>query len=140
MTEDLQRFVLAQARNHADAEAEIRRGCKTSHWMWYVYPQLRGLGRSNFAHLYGIADLEEATRYLAHPVLGARLHQMMGLILNHRGTPVEAILGTVDAQKLQSSATLFAQVPGAPEVFQRVLDGFYDGRTCDKTLALLHLA
>ncbi|CUH63447.1 hypothetical protein TG4357_00678 [Thalassovita gelatinovora] len=133
----LDRFLLAQQRNYADAEREIAQGRKTTHWIWYVYPQLRGLGRSNFAQLYGIADLTEAAAYLAHPVLGARLRQMMALMLTHRGHRPEDILGGIDALKLRSSATLFAELPGADPVFSEVLNAFYDGQRCDKTLALL---
>lgn len=133
----LDRFLLAQERNHADAEREIAQGRKSSHWMWYVFPQLRGLGRSNFAQLYGIADLDEAAAYIAHPVLGPRLIRMMGLMLRHEGCAPEDILGGIDAMKLRSSATLFAELPEADPVFGRVLDAFYDGRRCEKTLELL---
>ncbi|WP_373050693.1 DUF1810 domain-containing protein [Thalassovita aquimarina] len=135
--ENLDRFVLAQERNYADAEREIAQGRKLSHWMWYVFPQLRGLGRSNFAHLYGIADLQEAADYLAHPVLGPRLIHMMGLMLTHAGQPAEEILGGIDGMKLRSSATLFAELPDADPVFGRVLDAFYGGQRCERTLALL---
>ena len=135
--DSLDRFVLAQERNYADAEREIAQGRKVSHWMWYVFPQLRGLGRSNFAQLYGLVGAEEAEAYLAHPVLGPRLVHMMGLMLTHEGQAPEGILGGIDAMKLRSSATLFAELPDADPVFQQVLDAFYDGRRCDRTLALL---
>ena len=105
--------------------------------MWYVFPQLRGLGRSNFAQLYGIADLNEAADYLAHPVLGPRLLHMMGLMLAHQGQRPENILGGIDAIKLRSSATLFAELPDADPVFEKVLDAFYGGQRCETTLALL---
>ncbi|WP_323783866.1 DUF1810 domain-containing protein [Thalassovita sp.] len=133
----LDRFLLAQERNYADAEREITQGRKLTHWIWYVYPQLRGLGRSNFAQLYGIADLDEAAAYLAHPVLGARLRHMMALMLTHKGRPAEEILGGIDALKLRSSATLFAELPAADPIFTEVLNAFYNGQRCDKTLALL---
>ena len=135
--ESLDRFVLAQERNYADAEREIAQGRKLSQWMWYVFPQLRGLGRSNFAQLYGLAGAEEAEAYLAHPVLGPRLVHMMGLMLTHSGQLAEDILGGVDAMKLRSSATLFAELPDADPVFQQVLEAFYGGQRCDRTLELL---
>lgn len=133
----LNRFVLAQARNYADAEREIEDGYKISHWMWYVFPQLRGLGQSNFAQLYGLDGLEDAKAYLAHPILGPRLIHICDLMLTHAGTPPEDILGRTDAMKLRSCATLFAALPDAPPVFRRVLSTFYDGQTCPKTTAML---
>ncbi len=136
-SQDISRFLLAQARNHADAEREIATGRKVTHWMWYVFPQIHGLGSSNFARLYGIQGLEEAADYLAHPVLGPRLQRMCTLILTHADTPPQDILGQVDALKLRSCVTLFSMVPGAPPVFRQVLDSFYDGRPCPKTKALL---
>lgn len=134
---DLNRFLVAQARNYDDADREIAAGQKVTHWMWYVFPQLRGLGRSNFAQLYGLDGLAEATTYLNHPVLGPRLLHMCALMLTHTGTPADRILGGIDAMKLQSCATLFAAVPDAPPVFANVLDAFFDGQPCAKTLALL---
>lgn len=133
----LHRFVLAQARNYADADREITQGQKTSHWMWYVFPQLRGLGRSNFARLYGLDGLPEAAAYLAHPLLGPRLTHMFALMLTHAGTPARDILGPVDALKLRSCATLFSRLPDAPPDCTAVLRAFYDGQPCTKTLELL---
>lgn len=135
--DDLHRFILAQSRNYADAEREIRQGKKTSHWMWYVFPQLRGLGQSNFAQLYGLDGIGEAAAYLADPVLGPRLIHMCDLMLTHTGIPAQNILGPIDARKLRSCATLFARLPDAPLVFAQVLDQFYDGQPCPKTLVLL---
>jgi uncharacterized protein (DUF1810 family) len=135
--EGLERFIVAQARNLADAEREIIEGQKISHWMWYVLPQLRGLGRSNFAQLYGLDGLREARAYLAHPVLGRRLEHMCALLLTHKGTKPEKILGKVDAMKLRSCATLFAATPNAPPVFEEILDAFFDGWPCTKTVKLL---
>lgn len=131
---DAERFLGAQAPVWEEARAELRAGRKASHWMWFVFPQLRGLGRSPTAAFYGLDGLEDAAAYLAHPVLGARLAEAAGLLLAHRGTPAEAILGPVDALKLRSSMTLFAAVPGAPEVFGRVLGAFFDG-PCEATRA-----
>lgn len=134
---DLNRFVLAQARNFSDAEREVATGAKITHWMWYVFPQLRGLGISNFAQLYGLDGAPEAHAYLAHPILGPRLIHMCQLMLTHVGTPPQDILGQIDAMKLRSCATLFASLDGTDPVFQRILDRFYDGQPCTKTLALL---
>ncbi|MEI4470556.1 DUF1810 domain-containing protein [Frigidibacter sp. MR17.24] len=113
---DLARFHAAQARQYADALAELRAGRKTSHWIWFVFPQLRALGRSGTARFYGIEDLAEAQAYLADPVLSARLAEAAGAVLDHAGTAVETIMGSsVDALKLRSSATLFAHAgPATP--------------------------
>ncbi|MGH1355871.1 MAG: DUF1810 domain-containing protein [Thalassovita sp.] len=135
--EGLDRFIVAQARNFADAEREITAGQKVTHWMWYVFPQLRGLGRSNFAQLYGIEGLAEAESYLAHPVLGPRLVRMCELMLTHQGTPPEKILGKIDALKLRSCATLFAATADARPIFEDVLEAFFDGWPCAKTVKLL---
>ena len=130
----LDRFTEAQEGAHDIALAELRQGRKQSHWMWFIFPQLRGLGRSAMSHRYGIADLDEARRYLAHPVLGPRLIACAEAVLAHADLPAERILGGIDAEKLRSSATLFAAVDGAPSVFRRILDSFYDGRPCPLTL------
>ncbi|MBU3261384.1 DUF1810 domain-containing protein [Roseovarius sp. PS-C2] len=132
----LERFTDAQARVWPRPLEEIRAGRKTSHWMWYVFPQLCGLGHSPTAQHYGIADLDEARAYLAHPVLGSRLSEISRAMLDHSGTPPEAILGPVDALKLRSCATLFAAAGNDP-VFEQILDGFYDGNPCEATLAML---
>ncbi len=134
---NIERFVEAQARNYTDAEAEISAGRKQTHWMWYIYPQLRSLGRSGTAYFYGITGLPEATAYLSHPVLGPRLVHMNELILKHHEETAEEILGPVDGLKLRSSATLFAAVPSVSEVFSKVLDVFYAGVPCDLTLDAL---
>ena len=129
----LDRFVAAQHDTYDAALSELRQGRKQSHWMWFIFPQLRGLGRSEMSHHYGIADLDEARRYLAHPILGPRLVECAGAVLTHRGTPAEAIMGPVDAGKLRSSATLFGAVDGAPDVFDRILAEFFDARPCRHT-------
>lgn len=135
--ESLQRFLDAQAPVYEDVLAELRAGCKTSHWMWFVFPQLRGLGHSAMAQHYGLAGRAEALAYAQHPVLGARLKESMGLLLAHRGHSAEDILGEIDAMKLRSCATLFAQVaPGEP-VFAQVLAQFFCGRPDARTLTLL---
>lgn len=132
----LARFIEAQEGVYPRALAEIRAGRKTSHWMWFVFPQFRGLGHSPTAQLYGIEDLDEARVYLAHPVLGPRLEEIAGAMLDHAGTDAEDILGPVDAMKLRSSATLFEEAGGGP-VFAGLLDSFHAGQRCEKTQTLL---
>ncbi|GAA6209364.1 hypothetical protein NBRC116601_26570 [Cognatishimia sp. WU-CL00825] len=135
--QDLERFLQPQAMTHAKALAEVRSGLKLSHWIWWELPQLRGLGRSQRAEDYGLQDLDEATRYLGHPVLGKRLMEICMALLMHQNRPPEAILGPIDAQKLRSMATLFARVPGTPDVFQDILDQFFGGLSCPLTQSRL---
>jgi uncharacterized protein (DUF1810 family) len=126
---DLERFVRAQDehKTYAQAVAELRRGHKTSHWMWFVFPQIAGLGHSSMAQAYAIADLAEARAYLGHPVLGPRLVECAEIVASHQGSTAEQIFGGIDAMKLRSSMTLFARAdPGQP-VFTAVLDQFFDG-------------
>lgn len=118
------------------ALAEIRAGRKSSHWMWYIFPQLRGLGRSSDAWLYGIEDLEEARAYLAHSVLGKRLREITQALLACRETDPVRIFGHTDSMKLRSSMTLFAEA-GQEPLFQEVLDRFYRGQSDRLTLRLL---
>lgn len=133
---DLARFVSAQENSHADAVAELRRGRKTSHWMWFIFPQLRALGRSATAQHYGITSLAEAEAYLRHPLLAARLAEACDTLLAANGS-AEAILGAVDAMKLRSSMTLFAAATDDPARFEAVLARFFDGQPDAATLALL---
>ncbi len=132
----LERFTEAQARVWPAPLEEIRAGRKESHWMWFVFPQLKGLGRSATAQHYGVAGLGEARDYLAHDVLGPRLVEIGEAMLAHEGTAPEAILGPVDAMKLRSSATLF-EAAGGGDVFARLLDGFYGGARCAATLGMI---
>jgi uncharacterized protein (DUF1810 family) len=134
---DLERFVAAQEGSYPAALAELRRGRKESHWMWWIFPQLAALGRSGTAKAYGIADLAEAEAYLAHPVLGPRLVEAAQAMLLHKGQAPEAVLGGIDALKLRSCATLFAAVPGAAPEFREVLDAFYRGEADPLTTAAL---
>ncbi len=132
--ESLDRFVTAQDQTYPTARREVLAGHKASHWIWYIYPQLRGLGRSEMSRRYGIADLDEAAAYLAHPVLGPRLIEMFEILLeHHRAMDPADIFGDLDAAKVRSSATLFAHVEGAPDIFDRVIDVFYD-EPCPATL------
>jgi len=131
-TEDpfnLQRFVAAQdaGGTYERATAELRGGRKTSHWMWFVFPQIAGLGYSPTSRTYAITSLAEARAYLAHPVLGTRLIECAGILGNLPDRTAEQIFGEVDAQKLHSSATLFMHAaPGEP-AFRRVLDRYFGG-------------
>ncbi|MBB94734.1 MAG: calpastatin [Rhodobacteraceae bacterium] len=130
---DAQKFLDAQDKVWPQVVRELKRGEKTSHWIWYVFPQLASLGRSERARHFGLADLAEAEAYLAHPVLRERLEEVAELLMLHRGSSPEDILGPVDALKVRSSMTLFSQVDGAPEVFGTVLDIFYDGVRCPES-------
>ena len=133
----LERFVTAQADSYARALAEIRAGRKASHWMWFVFPQIAGLGRSDMARFYAIADLAEAQAYLAHPVLGARLTEIGAALLDWADRrSAEAIFGPVDAMKLRSSMTLF-EAAGGGAVPVAVLDAFFGSERDLETLARL---
>jgi uncharacterized protein (DUF1810 family) len=136
---DLQRFVDAQNSNGTYAEAlrELRAGRKHSHWMWFVFPQIAGLGRSSTARTFAISGLQEAEAYLAHPVLGPRLLECAGALTGLEETDAVAVLGPVDAQKLQSSMTLFVRANPAEQVFQRVLDQYFGGAPDEATLSRL---
>lgn len=133
----LERFVAAQAGTYDHALAELRAGAKTRHWMWFVFPQIAGLGSSETARFYAIADAAEARAYLAHPLLGPRLIEATGAMLGWAGRrSAEAILGAVDAVKLRSSMTLFETVGDVP-AFGDCLDRFYAGARDPATLQLL---
>jgi uncharacterized protein (DUF1810 family) len=133
---DLQRFVGAQADTYETALAEIRRGAKRSHWMWYIFPQHVGLGRSATARHYGIRSLAEARAYLAHPLLGPRLRTCIEALRHLPGTDAESIFGEVDAMKLRSSLTLFLKASGDP-LFQRALDQWFEGSADEATIKLV---
>lgn len=135
----LQRFVDAQAAPVMKVVLEeLDAGRKTSHWMWFVFPQLQGLGHSPMARKFGIQDLQEARAYLAHPVLGPRLHECFELVLEHQGCSAEEIFGEIDAKKFRSCATLFAQAEGTQDsVFALALDAFFKSEPDPLTLGLL---
>jgi uncharacterized protein (DUF1810 family) len=126
---DLERFVTAQdgGGTYQHAVAELRKGRKTSHWMWFIFPQIAGLGRSAMAQAYAINNLAEAQAYLAHPVLGPRLVECAELVASHRGRSAEQIFGGIDAMKLRSSMTLFARADPDQEVFRQVIDQYFEG-------------
>jgi len=134
----LDRFVRAQQGSYNQALAELRAGRKTGHWIWFVLPQLRGLGRSATAHEYGIAGRAEAEAYLTHPLLGARLRECVQAVLAHTDRSAARMLGDVDAMKFRSCLTLFDAVSdSADNLFRQALDAFYDGEPDAATLALL---
>ncbi|HET9627984.1 MAG TPA: DUF1810 domain-containing protein [Novosphingobium sp.] len=130
------RFVTAQASTWEGALAELRAGAKLGHWMWFVFPQLSGLGLSPTARHYAIANMAEARAYLAHPVLGRRLLEGTRALLDHAGRAPAAILGATDAMKLRSSLTLF-EAAGGDRLFGEALDAFFSGERDPLTLALL---
>ena len=135
----LDRFLDAQRDDYAAALAEVRRGRKTSHWMWYIFPQIAGLGQSSTARYYSIRDLEEARKYYAHPVLGQRLREISGVLLDLRGSDPVAVFGGIDSMKLKSSMTLFAVAAPDDPLFQQVLDKYYGGEQDILTLRILGL-
>ncbi|WP_182867662.1 DUF1810 domain-containing protein [Stieleria mannarensis] len=134
---DLARFLSAQESCYPQALAEVQHGEKRTHWMWFIFPQLRGLGSSPTARLYGISGIGEAEAYLAHPVLGPRLVECCEAALSVQGRTATEIFGSPDDMKLCSCATLFAQVAGSASVYQRILDKYFGGRSDDRTLQLL---
>ncbi len=133
----LQRFVDAQDGTYAQALAELRAGRKTSHWMWFVFPQVAGLGRSPTAQHYAVSGLDEARAYLAHPVLGPRLVESALALAALGGHDPVAVLGPVDAAKLRSSMTLFAHADPEQPVFRAVLDRYFDGHEDEATTSRL---
>jgi len=139
MAFDLERFVAAQGHVYDDVVAELRSGRKTSHWMWFVFPQVAGLGRSGMSQQYAIRSLDEARAYLDHPVLGPRLRECAGLVLATPARSAEDIFGGIDAVKLRSSMTLFHRAAPDESVFGDVLDRFYGGAWDQATDAILGL-
>jgi uncharacterized protein (DUF1810 family) len=134
--DDLERFITAQQKNYETALAELKRGKKSSHWMWYVFPQLKGLGESAISQYYGIKNRQEAEDYLNHPLLGQRLITCSDVLLSLKDRTAHEIFGYPDELKLESCMTLFAQVCSNP-VFAAVLDKYYQGARDSQTLKLL---
>ena len=137
--EELDKFVRAQQRDYASALSEIRSGRKRSHWMWYIFPQIQGLGMSSTAQFYGIKDLEQAKDFLAHPYLGRNLIEISSALLALDGNDPTAVMGYPDDLKLRSCMTLFELADPSAEVFAAVLDKFYGGRRDEMTLRILNL-
>jgi uncharacterized protein (DUF1810 family) len=137
MSHDLERFVTAQAPVYGQVLAELRAGRKRSHWMWFVFPQLAGLGHSPTARYFAIGSREEALAYLAHPLLGARLEECTEALLAVPERAISEILGFPDDLKFRSSMTLFSVLAGPGSVFEQALGRFYDGAPDAGTLELL---
>jgi uncharacterized protein (DUF1810 family) len=136
---DVERFVSAQnaGDTYGQATEELRNGLKVSHWMWFVFPQVAGLGRSETARTYAISSLEEAKAYLAHPVLGPRLIECAGIVAGLEGRTAREIFGEIDAQKLHSSMTFFHEAAPAEPSFTRVIERFFGGTEDPATLQRL---
>lgn len=132
----LERFVEAQKRDYNIALKEVQNGKKETHWIWYIFPQMLGLGRSCYANLYGIKNKEEAEEYLKHKVLGKRLREVTNALLEHEGKPADDIFGYPDTMKVNSSMTLF-DIICPDDIFAQVLDKFYEGKRCKLTLEML---
>ena len=133
----LERFLSAQERDYEIAISEIRSGRKQSHWMWYIFPQIQGLGYSSMAQFYAIKDREEAVAYLKHPVLGKRLVEISEALLNLRENDARKVMGYPDDLKLKSSMTLFYAISDK-EIFRAVLEKFFDGELDKKTLDIIN--
>jgi uncharacterized protein (DUF1810 family) len=134
---DLHRFVSAQENTYDRALTELRRGLKMSHWMWFIFPQVVGLGSSEMARRYAIVSLEEAQAYLAHPLLGARYRECVAALQDLIGTTAEAVFGPLDAAKLRSSLTLFAEAAPEEPLFEAALQRWFAGSKDEKTLGIL---
>ena len=131
----LERFVVAQERMYPRALEEVKNGRKVTHWIWYIFPQLKGLGHSNKSQYYGLDGIEEARAYLAHPVLGARLREITAVVLDS-DKDADAIFGGIDTIKLRSCMTLFAEIAD-DDLFAKVLEKHFEGKKDQKTLRLL---
>lgn len=134
---NLDRFIEAQETDYRRALREIRNGRKQSHWIWYIFPQIEGLGFSETSRFYGISDKEEAEQYLKHPVLGKRLREISAALLDLENTDARLVMGTPDDLKLRSSMTLFSSLPESPPVFEEVLNKFFNSNKDEKTLQIL---
>ena len=134
---NLKRFIEAQRTDYAMALSEIKRGRKQSHYMWYIFPQILGLGFSSTSKYYAIKNIDEATAYLKNEILGNRLIEICNALLMLETNNAHVIFGSPDNMKLRSSMTLFSEVNDASSVFQKVLDKFFDGKKDDRTLQLL---
>lgn len=132
----MNRFIEAQKRDYKVALQEVKNGKKETHWIWYIFPQMRGLGYSCYANLYGIKNKEEAEEYLNHEVLGKRLREVTNALLEHEGKSAEDIFGYPDTMKVKSSMTLFDTIC-PDDIFAQVLHKFYDGKKCKLTLEML---
>jgi len=137
LDDGIERFVEAQQNVYNQALNEINNGKKQSHWMWFVFPQIRGLGFTDFNVYYGIKDLKEAQQYLSDPILGERLIEISEAVLSQEGKTALEIFGNPDQRKLKSSMTLFRHIQNTNPVFQKVLEKYYQGSLDEKTMAIL---
>lgn len=134
---NLERFEKAQELSYDAALSEIKAGRKSSHWVWYIFPQIKGLGHSYNAQYYAIADLDEARAYVEHSILNARLREITSELLKHKDVEVQHLMGSrIDAIKLRSSMTLF-DIVSPNDIYNNVLDMFFDGKRCNRTLKIL---
>jgi uncharacterized protein (DUF1810 family) len=134
---NLQRFVDAQENTYQQALSELRRGKKQTHWIWYIFPQVAGLGSSSMAERYAIKSSAEAVAYAEHDILGARLRECTQALLAHEGRDIDDIMGFPDNLKLKSSMTLFAAISPPGSIFETVLDQFFGGQSDEKTVSFL---
>ena len=135
---NLERFVKAQEHSYGNALREIKMGRKSSHWVWYIFPQIKGLGHSYNARYYAINDLDEARAYVEHSILNARLREITSELLKHKEVEVEHLMGSrIDAMKLRSSMTLF-DIVSPDDIYNNVLDVFFEGKRCSHTLTMLN--
>ncbi|WP_428232036.1 DUF1810 domain-containing protein [Flavobacterium sp.] len=135
---DLLRFLDAQNKLYLTALSEIKKGKKETHWMWFIFPQIKGLGKSDTANYYAINDLKEATEFLEHPILGKHLVEISELFLTFKRKSADGILGDLDARKLRSSMTLFSLVENTNPIFQEVLEAFFSGELDPLTLSIIN--
>jgi uncharacterized protein (DUF1810 family) len=138
LNNDLTRFLEAQNKLYLTALTELKRGKKETHWMWFIFPQIKGLGRSEMSRLYSIDNLQQSEEFLAHPVLGKHLIEVSRVLLDFKMKSAEAILGDLDARKLQSCMTLFSLTNNTDPVFQEVLDAFFSGKFDLLTLSIIN--
>jgi len=136
---DLDRFLTAQEDSYDTALDELKAGRKRSHWIWFVFPQLAGLGQSPTSQYYGVRSLDEASAYLRHPILSGRLHECLKALQTLEETSADRIFGEVDAMKFRSSLTLFAEADPADPIIAAALDRWFGGRKDERTLQLLGL-
>lgn len=134
---DLTRFLDAQNKLYLTAFSEIKKGKKETHWMWFIFPQIKGLGKSTISKYYAIADVKEAQAFLDHPILAKHLIEISELLLSFKAKSIETILGELGARKLRSSMTLFSQVENVHPVFQEILDTFFSGYPDPLTLSMI---
>jgi uncharacterized protein (DUF1810 family) len=138
LNNDLTRFLEAQNKLYLTALTELKKGKKETHWMWFIFPQIKGLGKSEMSKLYAIENLQQSEEFLAHPVLGKHLIEVSKVLLDFKMKSAEAIFGDLDALKLQSCMTLFALTNNTDPVFQEVLDAFFSGKFDPFTLSIIN--